>query len=206
MKKKKAFSALFYPPLCLSPVSTPSLFFVHSGFLRIKEKEGTFLYTRTRAQKKNVFSESFFKEREREKKKEHGEERGTTLCFVSIQQKRKSKEDFCFKRDDEERSFFFNLLVPGGHPCFERMTMSRVENYNNNNNTLFVAKRESSSVRLLKNSFPSFYRSSSPPRSKEVFVFVLKEKLTKSGVRFIFFFPTTLFHQTEAKNEQTRRG
>ena len=88
--------------------------------------------------------------------------------------------------------------------------MSRVENYNNNNNnnnnTLFVAKRESSSVRLLKNSFPSFYRSSSPPRSKEVFVFVLKEKLTKSGVRFIFFFPTTLFHQTEAKNEQTRRG
>ena len=113
-RKKKAFCP-FLSTLCLSPVSTPSLFFVHSGFLRIKEKEGTFLYTRTRAQKKNVFSESFFKERERErKKKEHGEERGTTLCFVSIQQKRKSKEDFCFKRDDEERSFFFNLLVPGG--------------------------------------------------------------------------------------------
>ena len=83
--------------------------------------------------------------------------------------------------------------------------MSRVENYNNN--TLFVAKRDSSSVRLLKNSFPSFYRSSSPPQSKEVFVVVRKEeKLTKSVVRFIFVFPTTLFHQTEAKNEQTRRG
>ena len=54
----------------------------------------------------------------------------------------------------------------------------------------------------------SFYRSSSPPQSKEVFAFVRKEKLTKSeNVRFIFVFPTTLFHQTEAKNEQTtRRG
>ena len=99
--KKKSFLCPFLSTLCLSPVSTPSLFFVHSGFLRIKEKEGTFLYTRTRAQKKNVFSESFFKERERErerKKKDHGEERGKTLCFVSIQQKRKSKEDFCCAR------------------------------------------------------------------------------------------------------------
>ena len=118
--KKKAFSALFYPPLfvCFLSVVSTSLFFVHSGFLGIKEKEGTFLYTRTRAQKKkNVFSESFFKERERErKKKEHGEERGNkTLRFVSMQQKRKRKEDFCFTRDDVvERSFFFNLLVPGG--------------------------------------------------------------------------------------------
>ena len=67
--KKKSFLCPFLSTLCLSPVSTPSLFFVHSGFLRIKEKEGTFLYTRTRAQKKNVFSESFFKERERERKK-----------------------------------------------------------------------------------------------------------------------------------------
>ena len=122
--KKKAFSALFYPPLfvCFLSVVSTSLFFVHSGFLEgIKEKEGTVLYTRTRAQKKkNVFSESFFKERERErereKKKEHGEERGNkTLRFVSMQQKRKRKEDFCFTRDDVvERSFFFNLLVPGG--------------------------------------------------------------------------------------------
>ena len=70
--KKKAFSALFYPPLfvCFLSVVSTSLFFVHSGFLGIKEKEGTFLYTRTRAQKKkNVFSESFFKEREREREK-----------------------------------------------------------------------------------------------------------------------------------------
>ena len=71
--KKKAFSALFNPPLfvCFLSVVSTSLFFVHSGFLEgIKEKEGTVLYTRTRAQKKkNVFSESFFKEREREKKK-----------------------------------------------------------------------------------------------------------------------------------------
>ena len=119
--KKKAFSALFYPPLfvCFLSVVSTSLFFVHSGFLEgIKEKEGTVLYTRTRAQKKkNVFSESFFKEREREReKKKHGEERGNkTLRFVSMQQKRKRKEDFCFTRDDVvERSFFFNLLVPGG--------------------------------------------------------------------------------------------
>ena len=115
MREKKKLSLPFFIHFVFVACFDTLTFFVHSGFLRIKEKEGTFLYTRTRAQKKNVFSESFFKERERErKKKEHGEERGTTLCFVSIQQKRKSKEDFCFKRDDEERSFFFNLLVPGG--------------------------------------------------------------------------------------------
>ena len=105
--------------------------------------------------------------------------------------------------------------VGGGHPFFERMMMSRVaRNNNNNNNALFVAKREfvSLSVRqFLKNSFPSFYRSSSPPRSKEVFVFVLKEKLTKSVRRSFYLLlrsNNTLFHQTktEAKNEQTRRG
>ena len=203
--EKKKLSALFYP-LCVCLLFRHPHFFLSTlAFYESKRKKGRF-YTHAHAHRRRTSSQRASSKREREReKKEHGEERGTTLCFVSIQQKRKSKEDFCFKRDDEERSFFFNLLVPGGHPCFERMTMSRVENYNNNNNTLFVAKRESSSVRLLKNSFPSFYRSSSPPRSKEVFVFVLKEKLTKSGVRFIFFFPTTLFHQTEAKNEQTTR-
>ena len=116
--KKKSFLCPFLSTLCLSPVSTPSLFFVHSGFLRIKEKEGTFLYTRTRAQKKNVFSESFFKEREREreKKKEHGEERGTTLCFVSIQQKRKSKEKKTFALSEMMRSahFFLTYSFRGG--------------------------------------------------------------------------------------------
>ena len=123
--KKKAFSALFYPPLfvCFLSVVSTSLFFVHSGFLEgIKEKEGTVLYTRTRAQKKkNVFSESFFKEREREreKKKDHGEERGNkTLRFVSMQQKRKRKEDFCFTRDDVvERSFFLTYSFRGA-PVF----------------------------------------------------------------------------------------
>ena len=77
--KKKAFSALFYPPLfvCFLSVVSTSLFFVHSGFLEgIKEKEGTVLYTRTRAQKKkNVFSESFFKEREREREREREKKR-----------------------------------------------------------------------------------------------------------------------------------
>ena len=209
MREKKKLSLPFF---ILHFLFVFCLLFRHHFFCPLwlfrnqRERRDVFIHTHTRTEEERLLRELLQREREREKKKEHGEERGTTLCFVSIQQKRKSKEDFCFKRDDEERSFFFNLLVPGGHPCFERMTMSRVENYNNNNNTLFVAKRESSSVRLLKNSFPSFYRSSSPPRSKEVFVFVLKEKLTKSGVRFIFFFPTTLFHQTEAKNEQTRRG
>ena len=204
--KKKSFLCPFLSTLCLSPVSTPSLFFVHSGFLRIKEKEGTFLYTRTRAQKKNVFSESFFKERERERKKKSMGKKEVRR-FVSFRYNRKGRVKKTFALSEMMRSAHFFLTYSfRGHPCFERMTMSRVEDYNNNNNTLFVAKRESSSVRLLKNSFPSFYRSSSPPRSKEVFVFVLKEKLTKSGVRFIFFFPTTLFHQTEAKNEQTRRG
>ena len=121
MREKKSFLCPFLSStFCLFSVCCFDItFFVHSGFLGIKEKEGTFLYTRTRAQKKkNVFSESFFKEREREreKKKEHGEERGNkTLRFVSMQQKRKRKEDFCFTRDDVvERSFFFNLLVPGG--------------------------------------------------------------------------------------------
>ena len=91
-----------------------------------RERRDVFIHTHTRTEEERLLRELLQREREREKKKEHGEERGTTLCFVSIQQKRKSKEDFCFKRDDEERSFFFNLLVPGGHPCFERMTMSRV--------------------------------------------------------------------------------
>ena len=119
MREKKSFLCPFLSStFCLFSVCCFDItFFVHSGFLGIKEKEGTFLYTRTRAQKKkNVFSESFFKEREREREKEHGEERGNkTLRFVSMQQKRKRKEDFCFTRDDVvERSFFFNLLVPGG--------------------------------------------------------------------------------------------
>ena len=72
--------------------------------------------------------------------------------------------------------------------------MSRVENDNNNNNNntlLFVAKRESSSVlSLLKNSFPSFYRSYSKRNSQKAFV-----------VRFIFFFPTTLY-STKQKQKQ----
>ena len=112
VSEKKKLSALFYPLFVCLSVST-SLFFVHSGFLGIKEKEGTFLYTHAHRRRTSSQRASSKREREREKK-EHGEERGTTLCFVSIQQKRKSKEDFCFKRDDEERSFFFNLLVPGG--------------------------------------------------------------------------------------------
>ena len=116
--KKKAFVCPFLSStFCLFSVCCFDItFFVHSGFLGIKEKEGTFLYTRTRAQKKkNVFSESFFKEREREKKKEHGEERGNkTLRFVSMQQKRKRKEDFCFTRDDVvERSFFLTYSFRG---------------------------------------------------------------------------------------------
>ena len=87
-------------------------------------------------------------------------------------------------------ALFFNLLLRGGAPFFERMMMSRVENYNNNN-TLFVAKRESSSVlSLLKNSFPSFYRSYSKRNSQKAFV-----------VRFIFFFPTTLY-STKQKQKQ----
>ena len=123
MREKKSFLCPFLSStFCLFSVCCFDItFFVHSGFLGIKEKEGTFLYTRTRAQKKkNVFSESFSQrassKREREREKEHGEERGNkTLRFVSMQQKRKRKEDFCFTRDDVvERSFFFNLLVPGG--------------------------------------------------------------------------------------------
>ena len=120
--KKKSFLCPFLSStFCLFSVCCFDItFFVHSGFLGIKEKEGTFLYTRTRAQKKkNVFSESFFKEREREKKKEHGEERGNkTLRFVSMQQKRKRKEDFCFTRDDVvERSFFLTYSFRGA-PVF----------------------------------------------------------------------------------------
>ena len=89
--KKKAFSALFYPPLfvCFLSVVSTSLFFVHSGFLRIKEKEGTFLYTRTRAQKKNVFSESFFKEREREREKKSMGKKEEIRRFVSFRCNRK---------------------------------------------------------------------------------------------------------------------
>ena len=90
--KKKAFSALFYPPLfvCFLSVVSTSLFFVHSGFLGIKEKEGTFLYTRTRAQKKkNVFSESFFKERERERKKKSMGKKEVIRRFVSFRCNRK---------------------------------------------------------------------------------------------------------------------
>ena len=116
VSEKKKLSALFYPLFVCLSVST-SLFFVHSGFLGIKEKEGTFLYTHTRTEEERLLRELLQREREREREreKEHGEERGNkTLRFVSMQQKRKRKEDFCFTRDDVvERSFFFNLLVPG---------------------------------------------------------------------------------------------
>ena len=96
VSEKKKLSALFYPLFVCLSVST-SLFFVHSGFLGIKEKEGTFLYTHARTEEERLLRELLQRERER-KKKEHGEERGKTLCFVSIQQKRKSKEDFCCAR------------------------------------------------------------------------------------------------------------
>ena len=68
-------------------------FFVHSGFLLIiKEKEGTFLYTHTHRRTSSQRASS-----KREREKDNGEERGT-LRFVSIQQKRRRKEDFCCAR------------------------------------------------------------------------------------------------------------
>ena len=96
--------------------------------------------------------------------------------------------------------------------------MSRVaRNNNNNNNALFVAKREfvSLSVRqFLKNSFPSFYcSSSSPPQSKEVFVFGVKETHKKRSPSFYLLLSNNFIppnkqtnKQTEAKNEQKRGG
>ncbi len=60
----------------------------------IKEKEGTFLYTHTRTEER-LLREPL--QREREKKKDNGEERGT-LRFVSIRQKRRRKEDFWMMR------------------------------------------------------------------------------------------------------------
>ena len=107
--KKKAFSALFYPPLfvCFLSVVSTSLFFVHSGFLGIKEKEGTFLYTRTRAQKKkNVFSESFFKEREREKKKKSMGKKEVRR-FVSFRYNRKGRVKKTFALSEMMRSAHF---------------------------------------------------------------------------------------------------
>ena len=118
--KKKAFSALFYPPLfvCFLSVVSTSLFFVHSGFLGIKEKEGTFLYTRTRAQKKkNVFSESFFKEREREREKKSMGKKEVIRRFVSFRCNRKGSVKKTFALREMmllSARFFFNLLVPGG--------------------------------------------------------------------------------------------
>ena len=84
-----------------------------------RERRDGFIHTHTRTEEEErLLRELLQRERERERgrKKEHGEERGNkTLRFVSMQQKRKRKEDFCFTRDDVvERSFFFNLLVPGG--------------------------------------------------------------------------------------------
>tara|TARA_Y100000746_G_scaffold204801_1_gene191588 strand:+ start:299 stop:679 length:381 start_codon:yes stop_codon:yes gene_type:complete len=86
-------------------------------FRNQRERRDVFIHTHTRTEEEErLLRELLQREREREKKKEHGEERGNkTLRFVSMQQKRKRKEDFCFTRDDVvERSFFFNLLVPGG--------------------------------------------------------------------------------------------
>ena len=184
--------------------------FVHSSWLFIvdiiKEKEGT--HTHTQKKKKNVFSESASSKRIIMGKKEVRR----FVSFRARRQKRRRKEELCFSRDDDERSFF-NLLPGWGAPFFERMMMSRVAR--NNNNALFVAKREfvSLSVRqFLKNSFPSFYcSSSSPPQSKEVFVFGAKET-HKSGLLVLSSSFQQLYStkqtnkQTEAKNEQKRGG
>ena len=86
-------------------------------FRNQRERRDVFIHTHTRTEEEErLLRELLQREREREREKEHGEERGNkTLRFVSMQQKRKRKEDFCFTRDDVvERSFFFNLLVPGG--------------------------------------------------------------------------------------------
>ena len=124
--KKKAFSALFYPPLfvCFLSVVSTSLFFVHSGFLEgIKEKEGTVLYTRTRAQKKkNVFSESFFKERERERegeKKSMGKKE-VIRRFVSFRCNRKGsvKKTFALREMMLLSARFFLTYSFRGAPFF----------------------------------------------------------------------------------------
>ena len=121
--KKKAFSALFYPPLfvCFLSVVSTSLFFVHSGFLGIKEKEGTFLYTRTRAQKKkNVFSESFFKERERERKKKSMGKKEVIRRFVSFRCNRKGsvKKTFALREMMLLSARFFLTYSFRGAPVF----------------------------------------------------------------------------------------
>ena len=112
--EKKSFLPFFIHFVFVSCFDTLTFLCPLWLFTNQRERRDVFIHTHTRTEEERLLRELLQREREREKKKEHGEERGTTLCFVSIQQKRKSKEDFCFKRDDEERSFFFNLLVPGG--------------------------------------------------------------------------------------------
>ena len=113
MKKKSFLCPFLSAFVFVACVDTLTFFCPLWLFTNQRERRDVFIHTHTRTEEERLLRELLQRERER-KKKEHGEERGTTLCFVSIQQKRKSKEDFCFKRDDEERSFFFNLLVPGG--------------------------------------------------------------------------------------------
>ena len=121
MKKKSFLCPFLSSTFCLFSVCCFDITFFCPLWLfrrNQRERRDGFIHTHTRTEEEErLLRELLQRERERERereKKNHGEERGKTLCFVSIQQKRKSKEDFCFKRDDEERSFFFNLLVPGG--------------------------------------------------------------------------------------------
>ena len=91
-------------------------------FRNQRERRDVFIHTHTRTEEEERLLRELLqreREREREREKEHGEERGNkTLRFVSMQQKRKRKEDFCFTRDDVvERSFFLTYSFRGA-PVF----------------------------------------------------------------------------------------
>ena len=125
--KKKSFLCPFLSPtFCLFSVCCFDItFFVHSGFLGIKEKEGTFLYTRTRAQKKkNVFSESFFKEREREREREREKKsmgkKEVIRRFVSFRCNRKGsvKKTFALREMMLLSARFFLTYSFRGAPVF----------------------------------------------------------------------------------------
>jgi hypothetical protein len=118
VSEKKKLSALFYPLFVCLSVST-SLFFVHSGFLGIKEKEGTFLYTHTRTEEERLLRELLQREREREREKKKIMGKKEVRRFVSFRYNRKGRVKNTFALSEMMRSAHFFLTYSfRGAPFF----------------------------------------------------------------------------------------